>query len=100
MAKDGFSPTWYLVAHTIGELKKVGYLGTIPTMRTETTMKSFRELISWELEQERKNGTSATLAATEEMADKIGASALRKLRYLSSRSAPKTSSGAAMGPAL
>ena len=56
-------------------------------------MKSFSELISWELEQERKNGAAVPLSSTEDVADKISASALRKLRYLNSRSAPRTVAG-------
>ena len=47
-----------------------------------TEMKTFRELISWELEQEKNQGRSVQLS-TEEGAGKLSACLLRKLRYLS-----------------
>jgi hypothetical protein len=47
-------------------------------------MKTFRELISWELEQEA-NQTAPKLSLTEDAgAGKLGASVLRKLRYIRS----------------
>ena len=45
-------------------------------------MKTFREMISWELEQEKKLGQSLQIT-TEEAAGKLGSCILRKLRYLS-----------------
>jgi hypothetical protein len=45
-------------------------------------MKTFRELISWELEQEKNQGRSVQLS-TEDGAGKLSACLLRKLRYLS-----------------
>lgn len=47
----------------------------------QNRMKTFRELISWELEQEKKQAHS--LVSTEDGAGKLGACALRKIRYLS-----------------
>jgi hypothetical protein len=46
-------------------------------------MKTFREMISWELEQEKK-GARTLQITTEEAASKLGACILRKLRHLSS----------------
>ena len=45
-------------------------------------MKTFSELISWELEQDKKQTRSLAIT-TEEASGKIGASMLRKMRYLS-----------------
>jgi hypothetical protein len=47
-------------------------------------MKTFRELISWELEQDKRQAGATTSA--EERAAKLGTCVLRKLRYLSSAS--------------
>jgi hypothetical protein len=44
-------------------------------------MKTFREMISWELEQE-KNGARTLQISTEEAAGKLGSCILRKLRHL------------------
>lgn len=53
-------------------------------------MKTFREMISWELEQEKK-GARTLHITTEEAAGKLGSYVLRKLRHLSSAdSAAKT----------
>jgi hypothetical protein len=46
-------------------------------------MKTFREMISWELEQEKK-GAHTLQITTEEAAGKLGSYVLRKLRHLSS----------------
>lgn len=46
-------------------------------------MKTFRELISWELEQERKQKSAAPSLSEDEDIGKLGASVLRKIRYLS-----------------
>ena len=60
-------------------------------------MKTFRELISWELAQE-KRGTRSRPTSAEESAGKIGASVLSKLRYLSTAAnPPKGSSDARAG---
>ena len=48
-------------------------------------MKSFREMISWELEQERKNRSRLEVSA-KEMAEKLNATVLRKMRSLSTAS--------------
>jgi len=49
-------------------------------------MKTFRELISWELEQEQK--TRARLqVSSDEIAQKLSATVLRKIRHLSPPSA-------------
>jgi hypothetical protein len=45
-------------------------------------MKTFSELISWELEQE-KNGYRSLATACEDAAEKLSASVLRKMKYLS-----------------
>lgn len=45
-------------------------------------MKTFRELISWELEQEKNQGRSAQLSTTES-GEKLSSCLLRKYRYLS-----------------
>jgi hypothetical protein len=50
-------------------------------------MKTFREMISWELEQEKK-GARTLQITTEEAAGKLGSCILRKLRYLSSSAEP------------
>jgi hypothetical protein len=55
-------------------------------------MKTFSELISWELEQEAKNKTSQLSLTEEASAGKLSASVLRKLRYLSSASDDKSGS--------
>ena len=44
-------------------------------------MKSFRELIFWELEQEKKQARSLHIT-TEDGSGKLGACVMRKLRYL------------------
>jgi hypothetical protein len=44
-------------------------------------MKTFRELIAWELEQDRKQGRPAL--AEEKGESKLSATMLRKLRYIS-----------------
>jgi hypothetical protein len=56
-------------------------------------MKTFNELISWELEQEAKQKTSQLKLTEGDGAGKLSASVLRKLRYLNAvgRAAPKTS---------
>jgi hypothetical protein len=55
-------------------------------------MKTFREMISWELEQEKKSAQTLQIT-TEEAGGKLGSSILRKLRYLStSAEAPLRSS--------
>ena len=54
-------------------------------------MKTFSELISWELEQEAKDKASPLKLMEEDGAGKLSASVLRKLRYLNSASIPKTS---------
>ncbi len=46
-------------------------------------MKTFREMISWELDQEKK-GARVLQITSEEAAGKLGSSVLRRLRYLSS----------------
>jgi hypothetical protein len=46
-------------------------------------MKTFREMISWELEQEKK-GARTLQITTEEVAGKLGSCILRKIRHLSS----------------
>jgi hypothetical protein len=46
-------------------------------------MKTFREMISWELEQEKK-GARTLQITTEEVAGKLGSCILRKVRHLSS----------------
>jgi hypothetical protein len=46
-------------------------------------MKTFREMISWELEQEKKGGRTLQIT-TEEAAGKLGSCILRKIRHLSS----------------
>jgi hypothetical protein len=48
-------------------------------------MKTFRELISWELEQDKKQNRSL-LITTEDAAGKLSSCVLRKLRYLSAAS--------------
>jgi hypothetical protein len=45
-------------------------------------MKTFREMISWELEQDKRQTRSLHIT-TEDGAGKIGSSMMRKLRYLS-----------------
>lgn len=45
-------------------------------------MKTFSELISWELEQEKKGKRSAHIAG-EQATGKLSALVLRKLKYLS-----------------
>ena len=45
-------------------------------------MKTFRELIAWELEQERKQKRSA--AAAKNGSSELNTTILRKLRYLNS----------------
>lgn len=45
-------------------------------------MKTFRELISWELEQEAKQMPAAFSLSEDDGAEKLSASVLRKLRYL------------------
>ncbi|MGZ8901373.1 MAG: hypothetical protein ACXW3Z_14885 [Limisphaerales bacterium] len=56
-------------------------------------MKTFSELISWELEQEAKQKVSPLKLAEEDSGGKLSASVLRKLRYLNSASVSKTASG-------
>lgn len=46
-------------------------------------MKTFSELISWELEQEKKRGNSLNVTS-EEAAGKLNRSVLRRMKYLSS----------------
>jgi hypothetical protein len=46
-------------------------------------MKTFRELISWELEQESKRKRAALSLSEEGGNTKLSASMLRKMRYLS-----------------
>ena len=55
-------------------------------------MKTFRELISWELEQEAKEKASPLKLTEEDGAGKLSASVLRKLRYLNSAAVTKTGS--------
>jgi hypothetical protein len=57
-------------------------------------MKTFRELISWELEQDKKLNHSL-LVTSEDAAGKLTSSVRRKLRYLSAatESASKSISG-------
>ena len=45
-------------------------------------MKTFREIISWELEQEKKAARTLPVS-TEEAAGKLGSCILRKIRHLS-----------------
>ena len=45
-------------------------------------MMTFREMISWELEQEKKGARTLEIT-TEEAAGKLGSCILRKLRHLS-----------------
>ena len=53
-------------------------------------MKTFRELISWELDQE-KHPARRLHATSDESSGRIGSTMMRKLRYLSaSASVPKT----------
>lgn len=47
-------------------------------------MKTFSEMILWELEQEAKRKTSSATLAEDEGAGKLNASILRKFRYLNS----------------
>ena len=44
-------------------------------------MKTFREMIAWELEQEKKGRRSLQIPS-EEAAGKLGSCVMRKLRYL------------------
>ena len=50
-------------------------------------MKTFRELISWELEQESKQRRAALSLSEDDAAGGLSASVLRKLRYLNSGNA-------------
>ena len=49
-------------------------------------MKTFSELISWELEEEKKLNRPARIS-TEESSSQLGGSVLRKVRYLSAAAA-------------
>ncbi|HEX7862934.1 MAG TPA: hypothetical protein VF773_21555 [Verrucomicrobiae bacterium] len=54
-------------------------------------MKTFRELISWELEQDSKRGRASLSLSEDDGGGNLTASVLRKLRYLNSRNeSPKT----------
>ena len=46
-------------------------------------MKTFRELISWELEQETKQRSATLSLSGDEASGKLSASVVRKIRYLS-----------------
>ena len=50
-------------------------------------MKTFRELISWELEQETKERPVPPSLSEDEAGGKLSASVMRKMRYLSSAGA-------------
>jgi hypothetical protein len=50
-------------------------------------MKTFSELISWELEQERKERADALSLSEDESGGKLSASIMRKMRYLNSAGA-------------
>jgi hypothetical protein len=56
-------------------------------------MKTFREMISWELEQEKKSGQSLQIT-TEEAAGRLGSCILRRLRYLSTSAEAQLKSAA------
>jgi hypothetical protein len=61
-------------------------------------MKTFRELISWELEQDKKQGRSLAIT-TEDGSGKLGSCVLRKLRYLTAPgTAEPKSTAAALKP--
>ncbi len=45
-------------------------------------MKTFREMISWELEQDKKTARTLQIT-TEDAAGKLGSCVLRKIRHLS-----------------
>lgn len=47
-------------------------------------MKTFRELISWELEQEAKEKPASLSLPEDDGAGKLSASVLRKIRFLNS----------------
>jgi hypothetical protein len=49
-------------------------------------MKTFNELILWELQQEANQNSSSLSLSEEHGSSKLGASVLRKLRYLKSPS--------------
>ncbi|HEV8543759.1 MAG TPA: hypothetical protein VGR78_15305 [Verrucomicrobiae bacterium] len=57
-------------------------------------MKTFRELISWELEQDKRHNRSL-LVSTEDAAGRLSSCVLRKLRYLSAASGASKASSAA-----
>ena len=60
-------------------------------------MKTFRELISWELEQEKKGNRSIQIT-TEHETGKLGTCVLRKLRYLRAAAAAHSASVPSLKP--
>jgi hypothetical protein len=56
-------------------------------------MKTFRELISWELEQDKRQTRSLHIT-TEDNSGKLSSSVLRKLRYLSTATTAQRNSAA------
>jgi hypothetical protein len=60
-------------------------------------MKTFREMISWELEQEKKSGQRLQIT-TEEAAGRLGSCILRKLRYLSATTEAQLKSASELKP--
>jgi hypothetical protein len=62
-------------------------------------MKTFSELISWELEQEANQKAPQLSLAEEAGAGKLAASVRRKLRYLNSSASDRKSASEVWSPA-
>ena len=61
-------------------------------------MKTFRELISWELEQDAEKRTEPSLTK-EDAGAKLNASVLRKLKYLNAAGSASEGSAESFSPA-